>query len=195
VLEAAGCTCGDTHSRDDAGAPDAAAADVLVIDVGVVGLDAAAGDAAITDAPPPDAGPRCTLAARTSTLAGTTPLGAVSFPFGWAGLGNTSKACFGVALHATDTDVLYGWPARSLWMWLPRSSAEPILGRHTGVTVMLEVDGMTAMTSSGVVDVTAYTRDDVSVAVEASVDVLGDGFDVHGTLAVPYCVVFSDPCI
>jgi hypothetical protein len=176
-----GCSCGEVHERDDAGT------DAPAIDGGT--------DAARPDAPPVDAGPICELGAPTSDVAGTTPLGPISFPYAWAGLGHTSKACFGVALHATDVPALYGPPARSLWMWLPRPSAEPIVGVHTGVTVMLELDGETAMTATGVVEVTAYTREPLSPAVEATIDASGDGFDVHGTIAVPYCDVFADPCI
>lgn len=184
-VAAAGCSCGDSHVRDDGGSD--------------AGIDAPppidAGSDAGSDTPPFDAGPRCVLTSTTSDVAGTTPLGPIDFPYAWAGLGNTSKACFGVALHATDVDAISSLPERQLWVWLPRPSTEPILGVHTNVMVSVTLGDETAVTTSGVVEVTAYTRDDVSPAVEATIDATGDGFDVHGTIAVPYCDVFRDPCI
>lgn len=192
VATTPGCSCGDSHQRDDAGADAPPLDDARTLDAGApdVGLDAA------LDAGPPDAPPICELAAPTSDVAGTTPLGSVSFPYAWAGLGNTSKACFGVALHATDSSALSGRPARSLWVWLPRESTEPIVGVHTNVHVTLELDGAMATSELGIVEVTAYTRDPISPAVQATIDVEDpSGWSVHGTIAVPYCDLFRDPCI
>lgn len=152
-------------------------------------------DTAIADAGPIDAPPACELGASNGALSGTTPSGPIDFRYAWAGRGNSSKACFGVAIYFTEEPSFSTTPSRHAYLWLPLPTVEPIEGEHMGVTLYV-VDGATTMTTDqATVDVLFYTRDEVSNALEATITAAGDGWNVSGTLIAPHCVVFADPCI
>lgn len=164
-----------------------------------VGTDAPARLDAPADVPPDvpsfDAGPLCHVASSNASLLGSSPLGPVDLRFGFAGRGNTSKACFGVAIHWTEAGTLHGPPTRQAYVWLPRPSAEPIVGLHRGVTLLVVDGDRMAMTDQAEVTVTSYTRDEVDPAIDAAIRVSAPGWELTGTISAPHCIVFADPCL